>query len=196
MGTDEIPPETLTIADPNVPRYPDAVKEAWDAANTELPQAHGVEKFLNSVGKLIVSVLCHLYADVAKAKVENAVTLSDGQQAVVNTLAAPAKALMNAPQIADGIQKGVNTFMETVPVLMKALDEVAKVHPFIAGMGEPVLNAQVLTDDLPVAVTAFKAVYTLEVTRRGNDQKVIALYAECVARGSLGSLHFINRPLG
>ena len=59
--------------------------------------------------------------------------LSQGQQAVVDTLAVPAKALMDTPQIAESIQKGVNTFMEAVPILMKALDEVAKVHPFISG---------------------------------------------------------------
>jgi len=61
--------------------------------------------------------------------------LSPGQQTVVDTLAAPAKALMDTPQIAESIHKGVNTFMETVPILMKALDEVAKVHPFISGAG-------------------------------------------------------------
>lgn len=61
--------------------------------------------------------------------------LSQGQQAVVDTLAVPAKALMDTPQIAESIQKGVNTFMEAVPILMKALDEVAKVHPFISGAG-------------------------------------------------------------
>ena len=112
-------------------------------------------------------------------------TLSDGQQTVVNTLAVPAKALRNVPRIADDIERGVNTFMETVPVLMKALDEVAKVHPFIAGMSESASNVQVLIGGLSVAVTAFKAVYTLEVTRRSNDQKVIALYAECVTRDLL-----------
>ena len=55
------------------------------------------------------------------------------QEAVVDTLAAPVQALLDTPQIADAIQKGVNTFMEAVPSLMKALDEVAKVHPFISG---------------------------------------------------------------
>ena len=35
---------------------PQIMKEAWDAAHAELPQAHGVEKFLNRVGTLIVSV--------------------------------------------------------------------------------------------------------------------------------------------
>jgi len=106
------------------------------------------------------------------------VTLSDGQQAVIDTLAVPAKALANTPQIADAIEKGVNTFMEAVPALMKALDEVAKVHPFISGMDQSTLTIRVLIDDFPVAVLAFKAVYTLEVKRRNNDKRVIALYAE------------------
>ena len=61
-------------------------------------------------------------------------TLSDGQQEVVNTLSVPAQALANVPQIADAIEKGVNTFMEAVPTLMKVLDDVAKIHPFISGM--------------------------------------------------------------
>ena len=52
---------------------------------------------------------------------------------MVDTLAAPAKALLDTPHVADAIEKGVNTFMEAVPSLMKALDEVAKVHPFISG---------------------------------------------------------------
>ena len=112
-------------------------------------------------------------------------TLSDGQQAAVDTLAIPAKALMDTPQIADGIEKGVNTFMEVVPLLMKALDGLADIHPFIAGRGEPVLHTLVLIGNSLVAVTAFKAVYTLELTRRSNDQRVIAIYAEYVARDSL-----------
>ena len=68
-----------------------------------------------------------------KANAQGALTLSSGQQTVVDTLAAPAKALMDVPQIAEAIHKGVDTFMEAVPPLMKALDEVAKIHPFISG---------------------------------------------------------------
>jgi len=88
-----------------------------------------------------------LYADVHKEKVQNAVTLTVGEQAVVDTLATPAMALVNAPQIADAIEKGVNAFMETVPVLMKALDEVAKVHPFISGKDESAMDMRVLIND-------------------------------------------------
>ena len=181
IRTEEIPPETPTIADPNVPQYSDTIKEAWSVANTELPQAHGVEKFLNNVGTSIAPVPQRLCANVDTEKVQNAVTLSDGQQAVVDTLAVPAKALLATPQIADTIEKGVNAFMEAVPVLMSALDEVAKIHPFISGTGESVLNNQILIGGVLVAVLAFKAVYTLEVKRRSNDMRVIALYTEYAA---------------
>ena len=47
------------------------------------------------------------------------------------------KALLDTSQIADAIEKGANTFMEAVPSLMKALDEVAKIHPFISGERHP-----------------------------------------------------------
>jgi len=56
---------------------------------------------------------------------------------VIKTLAVPVKALLDTPHMADAIEKGVNTFMETVPSLMKALDEVAKIHPFISGEPRP-----------------------------------------------------------
>ncbi|KAI0038791.1 hypothetical protein FA95DRAFT_1505041, partial [Auriscalpium vulgare] len=59
------------------------------------------------------------------------------------------------------IEDGIDHFFEGMPVFMNALDAVAEVHPFIA-----------------VAVMAFKTVYTLEVKRRGNEKKVIALYVE------------------
>jgi hypothetical protein len=51
----------------------------------------------------------------------------------VNTLLVPVQALVNTSGLAEAIEKGVNGFMEAVPTLMKALDEVSKVHPFISG---------------------------------------------------------------
>ncbi|KAJ7115777.1 hypothetical protein C8R44DRAFT_213727 [Mycena epipterygia] len=61
----------------------------------------------------------------------------------------------------EAIEEGLNTFMEGMPVLMNALDEVAKLHPFIG-----------------VAVMAFKAVWALEQKRRDNDRKILALHME------------------
>ena len=54
---------------------------------------------------------------------------------MVDTLAVPAKTLMDTTRIAVTIQKGVDTFTEAVPILVKALDQVAKIHPFIYGAG-------------------------------------------------------------
>ncbi|KAH8102306.1 hypothetical protein BXZ70DRAFT_891052, partial [Cristinia sonorae] len=59
------------------------------------------------------------------------------------------------------IESGLKSFMEDIPWLMKSLDEVARVHPVVT-----------------VVVLAFKAVYTMEMTRRENDQRVRSLYSE------------------
>ncbi|KAF9644577.1 hypothetical protein BDM02DRAFT_928516 [Thelephora ganbajun] len=134
---------TITPSGP-IPGYSDTLKEAWTAAHQEQPQARGAEKLLNEI-----------------ANVQDRLSLSPGQQTVVDTLGVPAKALMDASHIAETIHNGVNMLMEAVPSLMRALDEVAKVHPFIA-----------------VAVLAFKAAYTLETKRRENDKRVLTLYVE------------------
>ncbi|KAJ7126323.1 hypothetical protein C8R44DRAFT_980121 [Mycena epipterygia] len=61
----------------------------------------------------------------------------------------------------EAIEKGLNSFMQGMPVLMNALDEVAKLHPFVG-----------------VAVMAFKAVWALEQKRRENDGRILALHME------------------
>ena len=43
-----------TLVTAPVPTFPDNLKAAWAAANRELPQAQGVEKFLNRVGASII----------------------------------------------------------------------------------------------------------------------------------------------
>ncbi|THH29709.1 hypothetical protein EUX98_g4473 [Antrodiella citrinella] len=59
------------------------------------------------------------------------------------------------------IESGLKSFMEDIPYLMKGLDEVARIHPVVT-----------------VAVLAFKAVYTMEMTRRENDRRIKTLYVE------------------
>ena len=46
-----------------------------------------------------------------------------------------------------------------------------------------------------MAVLAFKAVYTLEMTRRQNDKRVLALYTEYVAQ-LLSRVHLISPTPG
>lgn len=57
------------------------------------------------------------------------------------------------------LKSGISTFMHDISWLMRVLDEVAKIHPFVAA---PIL--------------AFKAVYSMERTRQENDKRIISLY--------------------
>ncbi|EIW63446.1 uncharacterized protein TRAVEDRAFT_112584, partial [Trametes versicolor FP-101664 SS1] len=59
------------------------------------------------------------------------------------------------------LRNGISSLAESLPGLIKALDEVAKIHPFIA-----------------VAVGAFKVVVELDVKRRDNDKKISVLFLE------------------
>ncbi|KAI1785889.1 hypothetical protein LXA43DRAFT_99677 [Ganoderma leucocontextum] len=59
------------------------------------------------------------------------------------------------------IRDGVNTLVDSLPGLLRALDEVAKLHPFIG-----------------IAVGAFRVVVELDVKRRDNDQKITVLFVE------------------
>jgi len=52
----ETPSKTLVVA-AVVPTYPENLTEAWAAAHKELPEAQGVEKFLNRVGASTIGAL-------------------------------------------------------------------------------------------------------------------------------------------
>jgi hypothetical protein len=47
----------------------------------------------------------------------------------------------------------------------------------------------------PVAVLAFKAVYTLEAKRRDNDKKIISLYVEMRDMMAVLIQYFVSSPL-
>ncbi|TBU55048.1 hypothetical protein BD310DRAFT_934540 [Dichomitus squalens] len=59
------------------------------------------------------------------------------------------------------IREGVNTLVDSLPGIVKALDEVAKIHPFIG-----------------IAVGAFRVVVELDMKRRDNDKKIGVLFVE------------------
>jgi hypothetical protein len=61
---------------------------------------------------------------------------------------------------------------------MKALDECAKVHPFIAGELLVGYVSLFYPNDSAVAVLAFRAAYELERKRRDNDRRIKALFVE------------------
>ncbi|EIW54518.1 uncharacterized protein TRAVEDRAFT_74546 [Trametes versicolor FP-101664 SS1] len=59
------------------------------------------------------------------------------------------------------LMDGVNGLVESLPPLVRALDAVAQIHPFLA-----------------LAVGAFKVVVELEAKRRDNDKKINLLFLE------------------
>ncbi|KAI9070177.1 hypothetical protein FKP32DRAFT_1640045 [Trametes sanguinea] len=64
-------------------------------------------------------------------------------------------------ELAQKIEDDVQHFAEDIPWLLQGLDELARIHPAVT-----------------VALLAFKAAYTLELTRRENDRRVVILYVE------------------
>jgi len=53
--------KTLVAVAAVVPAYPENLTEAWAAAHKELPEAQGVEKFLNHIGASTIGVpICSL----------------------------------------------------------------------------------------------------------------------------------------
>ncbi|PIL33826.1 hypothetical protein GSI_03532 [Ganoderma sinense ZZ0214-1] len=59
------------------------------------------------------------------------------------------------------VKDGINKLGDSLPGLLKALNEVAQIHPFIA-----------------IAVGAFRVVVELDVKRRDNDKKIGLLFVE------------------
>ena len=81
--------------------------------------------------------------------------------------------------IAQKIERGIQRFADDLPWLMKALDEVARIHPVVTGTLLALFFPICATDAVcEVAVLAFKAVYALESTRQENDRRVMTLYVE------------------
>ncbi|KAJ7262295.1 hypothetical protein B0H12DRAFT_1105150 [Mycena haematopus] len=109
---------------------------AWDMANTA-PKTSKADKVLQVIETNVI---------IAQAKEGTADVVIQGITTGLEAV---------------GGMDAIDTFMEGIPALMNALDEVAKLHPFIG-----------------VAVMAFKAVWALEQKRRDNDRKILALQLE------------------
>ncbi|KAJ3543517.1 hypothetical protein NM688_g5844 [Phlebia brevispora] len=97
--------------------------------------------------------------DKALDTLEGKVSTISGVVTKVQQVVQPVATAFEASGAVQALKSGINSLMEDIPWLMKTLDEVGKVHPFIQ-----------------VAVLAFKAAYTMEMTRRNNDKRITTLY--------------------
>ncbi|KAI0252756.1 hypothetical protein BJV78DRAFT_266553 [Lactifluus subvellereus] len=90
--------------------------------------------------------------------VDDAVASAQGNIAPFTSLITVSADAVEQSKIA---KRKIDKFFEGMPIFMDALDAVAALHPFIG-----------------VVVMAFKTVCTLEMKRRDNEKKIIALYVE------------------
>ncbi|KAH8987639.1 hypothetical protein EDB92DRAFT_1948471 [Lactarius akahatsu] len=93
--------------------------------------------------------------------VDDAVATVKSNVAPFQPLITAAKGAVEQTDLGKAVKEGIDHFFEGMPIFMSALDAVADLHPFIG-----------------VIVVAFKTVYTLELKRRDNEKKIIALYVE------------------
>ncbi|KAH9942449.1 uncharacterized protein BXZ73DRAFT_88023 [Epithele typhae] len=77
------------------------------------------------------------------------------------TIVAPLNSAIGDSEAMKVVRAGLNTLADKLPALLKNLDAVAQIHPFIG-----------------VAVGAFKVVVNLDLKRRDNDKKVDVLFSE------------------
>lgn len=80
------------------------------------------------------------------------------------------------------VKDQVSSFAERSETLMKVLDEVGKVHPFIQSMSKPISPVRQgertgYSFKFSVAVSLFSTAVKMELTRRENNDKVLALNA-------------------
>lgn len=76
----------------------------------------------------------------------------------------------------ESLKSSISSFMHDIHWLMRILDDVAKIHPFVAGMYTSDRYVKILADAWVAPILAFKAVYSMERTRQENDKRIISLY--------------------
>lgn len=96
----------------------------------------------------------------------------------------PTVKLVYESDVMKTIREDVNMLADSLPGLVKALEEVAKLHPFISGAHSSYLSLYNrtfwlrLTFPCAVAVSAFRVVVELEMKGRDNDKKIGVLFVE------------------
>lgn len=128
---------------------------------------------------MILNALCpveeRLGAPIGKASdaYEKLNTFYSANSATITSAAGSLAAAVNLD--VKSIENTITTFAETSAVLMKGLDALGQVHPFVGGAFSRYFTVPNLMRVDSVAVTAFKLVITLDITRRQNNKKVLVV---------------------
>ncbi|KAI1783149.1 hypothetical protein LXA43DRAFT_904186 [Ganoderma leucocontextum] len=139
-----------------------ALPEADNGKSEDLDMAKQLDGAFQAIGDADQGV--HNYKDSKSLKVLNAtgaaVTITQTDVTAAQSYASTMKPVYESDAM-KVVREGVNMLVDSLPGLVKALDEVAKLHPFIG-----------------IAVGAFRVVVELDIKRRDNDKKIGVLFVE------------------
>ncbi|KAI1785570.1 hypothetical protein LXA43DRAFT_976136 [Ganoderma leucocontextum] len=139
---------------PAPPPEPEMLPHSMDGALAELTPMQAQLDVAPAVNKIDKAL------DAMGDRITNLTNQTDRAVSVMNNVTTIVNAATQS-DIAQKIERGIQRFADDLPWLMKALDEVARIHPIVT-----------------VAVLAFKAIYALESTRQENNRRVMTLYVE------------------
>ncbi|KAJ7090797.1 hypothetical protein B0H15DRAFT_836939 [Mycena belliarum] len=156
--TDAPPAIQVTPDDPRTARGHDdeesstvsAIEAGYTAAfaTAELPAAQRSIDRIEDKLSVPIGNATEAYETLNAFYTANAATISSAAGALALAVNVDVKSIENT----------ITTFAETSAVMIKGLDALGQLHPFVG-----------------VAVTAFKLVITLDLTRRQNNKKVLAV---------------------
>lgn len=124
-------PPVVTMNGSAVPQdeFSKDLQAAWASASTD-PKASKADKVLLTLGQCHVNA-CYGYEYSRIRVLENGVAGAMVQETKGAAFMTGIKTGLDAVGGLEAIEKGLNSFMEGMPVLMNALDEVAKLHPYV-----------------------------------------------------------------
>ncbi|KAI0325484.1 hypothetical protein GY45DRAFT_240808 [Cubamyces sp. BRFM 1775] len=127
----------------------EALSQSIDGANKEMREAQArVELAQGARSTRLANKTGDLY-NTAQGGVSTIMSVASSVQPIIES------------EAMKGIRDGITTFFDSIPGVLRALDEVANIHPFIK-----------------VAVGAFRVVVELDLKRRDNDKKITVLFVE------------------
>lgn len=101
----------------------------WKTANTA-PTVSKADKVLQVIGVTVSLDFAHHPSNFSS---ENGIAGAQGAQASSNPLVVGATKVLEVTGGLEGLENGIKSFFEGSTFLMNALDEVAKLHPFVGG---------------------------------------------------------------
>ena len=119
---------STSVVSPNAEDQ-DALASAWSVAN-KTPAQSASDKVLEQSGEIFFRLQSRY---LVKYPQETQVSGSQAIQGGNAPLIGGVLAVLPAVGGLEAIEQGVNHFLEGSAVLMKTLDEVAKLHPFVGG---------------------------------------------------------------